>query len=140
MKLFKVFAWIVVSVLILAACKSTQPNPGAVFSGTIAMGGNAKSASITLKVSEDGNAIVSVGGNFTEITCDGFSAGSWSSSSSGFKAPITDGKFEVKSSIGVISGQFTSPTDAQGTIQMLIDTGFGGSIDCGTYKWSTKGK
>jgi len=69
-------------------------------------------------------------------------------------APITAGKFEVKSAtIGEIGGQFTSPTAVHGTIHLLLNPFAAGSISnfvlskpsgrepfqCGTWDWSAKG-
>lgn len=115
-----------------------KPKPGATLVGTIAMD-RAKSAQITLKVSDDGQTIEGVGVTFTELKCEGFSAGSWSSfTTMTGQVPITDGKFEFKSSnIGEISGQFTSPTAVQGTVHLAF---YDGKAECGTWEWSATGK
>jgi hypothetical protein len=112
-----------------------KPQPGATIVGTIAMD-RAKSAQMTLKVSDDGQMIESVRVMFTELKCEGFSAGT-SSTMVTVRAPITDGKFEFKSSdIGEISGQFASPTAVQGTVHLAF---FDGKAECGTWEWSTTG-
>ena len=117
------------------AATPSPPKPGATLVGTIAME-RAKSAQITLKVSDDGQTIEWVSAAFTELKCEGFSAGSSSTKVTG-RAPITDGKFEFKSSnIGEISGQFTSPTAAQGTAHLVF---VNGKAECGTWQWSATG-
>ena len=73
--------------------------------------------------------------DFTEIKCEGFSAGSSESLQVGH-TPITDGKFQLKLSDGELSGQFTSPTTAEGTIHLL----FQDLIECGTWEWSATGQ
>jgi len=119
----------------LAACGGpVNPKPGATFSGVISMD-KAKNARITLQVSEDGQTIESVNVAFTDLKCDGFSAGN-TSSTVGTRTPIVNGKFEIKSSnIGAISGQFKSPTSVEGSIQLAF---FEGKTECGTWKWSAQ--
>ncbi len=124
----------------LAACNAlsagpVNPKPGATLSGTITMD-RAKTAHVTLKVSDDGKAIESVHFEFAELKCEGFSAGS-SSSTTTSQSPIVDGKFEFKSSDGVITGQFKSPTSAQGTIHVAF---YDGQAECGTWEWSASVK
>ena len=112
-----------------------KPKAGATLVGTIAMD-RAKSAQITLKVSDDGQTIEWVSVAFTELKCEGFSAGSSSTMVTGY-VPILDGKFEFKSSdIGEISGQFKSPTAVQGTVHLAF---FDGKAECGTWEWSATG-
>ena len=121
----------------IAACGGpVNPKPGATFSGDISMD-KAKTARITLQVSEDGQAIESVNVTFAELKCDGFSAGS-TSSTAGTHTSIVDGRFEIKSSnIGAISGQFKSPTSVEGSIQLAF---FEGKTECGTWEWSATGE
>jgi hypothetical protein len=113
--------------------------PGATLVGTIAMA-TASSARITLKVSEDGRTIQSVSLAFTGLKCEGFSADSISTEAGG-KFPILEDKFEVESSsIGKINGLFSSPTKAAGSYHVLLNLGFGGAIECGTWPWSATGE
>src|SRR5512139_214536 len=120
---------LVTASLVACAVAPAQPQPGAKLSGKITMDA-AKSASLTLRVSDDGQMLESVSLAFTELKCEGFSAGSTSMMASG-QAPIPGGKFEFKSSnFGEISGQFSSPTAARGTIHLLF---FDGGVDCGTW-------
>jgi hypothetical protein len=123
--------------ILLGGCGVPAPKPDETLVGTINMEEGAKSAQITLKVSNDGKSIETVGVMFTELKCKGFSAGSSSSTVSG-RAPITDAKFVFKASnIGEVNGQFTSPTAANGTIHLAF---FNGKTECGTWKWSATGK
>ena len=127
LKIFSRLAGMVLVLLMLAACggKSASPKPGASFVGKIAMD-TAKSAQINFKISADGQSIESLGFASTEIKCGGFSAGSTSSNTTG-QYPVLDGKIEIKSSgIGDITGRFTSPTKAEGSIHILMDAGPGG--------------
>lgn len=132
---------LVIIMVFLAACSGlpagpVTPQPGVTLSGTISMD-RANTARITLQVSDDGQAIESVNVTFTDIECDGFSAGS-TSSTAGTQTPIVDGKFEIKSSnIGSISGQFKSPTSVEGSIQLAF---FEGKAQCGTWEWSASGE
>lgn len=110
-----------------------QPEPGVTIIGHITTD-NASDARFTLKVSDDGQSFVSLGYSFTDLNCEGFSAGS-SSGSGDFHAPITDGVFEIKSSsIGDINGKFISPVAAEGTVHLLF---FDGQAECGTWEWSS---
>lgn len=122
-------------ILVFTPACAVQPKPGATFVGTIAMD-RAESAQIALKISDDGQTIESVSVSFTELKCEGFSAGSSSTMVTG-STPITDGKFEFKSSdIGEISGHFTSPTAVQGTVHLAF---YDGQAECGTWEWSATG-
>jgi hypothetical protein len=96
----------------------------------------AKTAVLTLKVSADGSAVVSLSAAFTEVKCDGFSAGSITTKDES-SHPITGGKLEISSSsLGKITGQFTSSTAANGSIELTINPGIGSKIPCGTWNWS----
>jgi hypothetical protein len=99
----------------------------------------ASNAKITLKVSEDGRMILSVSVAFTDLKCEGFSAGSISTGEGG-NHPILDDKFEIESSgIGKVSGRFTSPNKVAGSYHVLLNLGFGGAIECGTWDFSATG-
>jgi hypothetical protein len=122
--------------LLLAACGPVSPQPGAQLDGTITMD-KAESARISLTVSKDGLAIESVSVSFTEIKCEGFSAGSTSTTITSI-SPITDGGFEfISSDLGEITGKFTSPNAARGTFHLVF---FNGGVDCGTWEWSAGGE
>jgi hypothetical protein len=126
---------LLVLALILAACGLVEPQPGATLVGAITMD-RAKSAQITLKVSGDGQSIESVSVTFTELRCEGFSAGSTTTTKT-LRVPITEGSFELQSpDIGEVSGQFTSPTAAEGTVHLAF---FDGKAECGNWEWSATG-
>lgn len=112
--------------------------PGKTLIGKIAMD-NAKSAQITLRVSADGKLIEGLGFSFTELKCEGFSAGSMSTQMT-LREPVTNGKFEFSSSVGVINGQFTSPTAVQGSIHLKFNQKPIGEFECGTWNWSAEYK
>jgi hypothetical protein len=122
----------------LAACGSgsaAQPKAGATLSGPIKMD-KAKTATLTLKVSSDGSSIVEMSAAFEELKCEGFSAGSVTSKDHS-NHPVNDGKLEIKSSsLGKVTGQFTSATEANGSIELTINPGIGSPIPCGTWDWS----
>jgi hypothetical protein len=115
--------------------KPVSPKPGATLSGTIKMD-NAESAQISLTVSADGQAVEAVELSFTNLKCEGFSAGSSFSGTQSF-APIMDGKFEFNSSDGVVNGEFKTPASAEGTIHVVFNDGLS---ECGTWEWSAAGE
>jgi len=112
--------------------------PSVTLVGKITMD-SAKIAQITLKVSADGKLIEGLGFSFTELKCEGFSAGSMSTEMT-TRESVTDGKFEFSSSFGVISGRFTSPTAVKGSIHLKFNQKPIGEFECGTWEWSAKGK
>jgi len=117
-----------------------DPEPGATLSGPIEMGDKATTAVITLKVSDDGSAITSLSAFFTNLKCDGFSAGSMMSQE-GSTHPISGGTLQVdSSSLGKLTGTFTSPTAVAGSIELTISQGMGSPISCGTWDWSASKK
>jgi hypothetical protein len=123
--------------MVLSGCGAPAPKPNATLVGTISMEERASSAQITLKVSNDGKTIESVGVGFTQLKCEGFSSGS-SSTLVSANAAITNGKFVFKSTdFGEIDGQFTSPIAAKGSVHLAF---FDGKAECGSWKWSAKGK
>jgi len=65
--------------------------PGATFSGPIEISGKASSGAISFAVSEDGASITSVSVTLKDVKCDGMSAGSMETTTSG-PFPVTDGK------------------------------------------------
>ncbi len=137
-RVFRVLLAAVILLLVLSGCgaKTVTPKAGAVFSGSIEME-SAKTAQISLKVSQDSLSIEQVGLSFTELDCQGFSAGS-SMTTVSTMVPITDGSFVYKSDdIGEISGKFTSPTKAEGSAHLAF---YGGQAECGTWNWSVEAK
>lgn len=115
-----------------------QALPSVTLVGKITMN-RAKSAQITLGVSADGKLIEGLGFSFTDLECEGFSAGSLSTEMT-IREQITDGKFEFSSNVGLINGQFTSPTAVQGSIHLKFNQKPIGEFECGTWDWNAKGK
>ncbi len=126
--------FVFLGVCLLTACAAADPDPGVVLRGSIDTK-NAASATISLKVSEDGGFIESISLGFTDLKCEGFSAGSYSTMTS-MKTPITDGTFTITGEFGEVKGSFTSGSSAKGTIHLAL---FDGKAECGTADWSAKG-
>lgn len=127
---------VLVCVVLLAACgpKTYAPEPGSLLTGTISMD-TAKTASISLQVSDDGNSIEMISLSFTELKCEGFSAGSSMTSISTI-VPIEDGSIVIKSDdFGEISGKFVSAKKVEGTAHMAF---YNGQAECGTWDWSAE--
>jgi hypothetical protein len=120
----------------------------------------AKSANLSLHISDDGRMIEQGWITCTGLTCPASDAGRsacasgrWSNVELSYfncyefsagrlsaliavDEPVTNGKFEVTSAFaGEISGQFTSPTTGKGKVHLAL---FGGKLECGTWDWSTK--
>lgn len=114
------------------------PQPGANLAGAIEISGKASSATIFLTISEDGSSIASVGIALTDLKCDGFSAGSMLQQLGG-PFPVAEGNIVASlSGGGEIMGRFTSPTEASGTINLILEIPFGGTCELGTWDWSAK--
>jgi len=125
------------AVLLVGCGASTppMPRPGATLSGPIEMGDKATKAVITLQVSDDGSAITSMSAFFTDVKCDGFSAGSIMTQDRSAH-PISGGQLRVDSgSLGNLTGEFTSPTAIARSIELTINPG-SGTRACGTWDWS----
>lgn len=131
-----ILLFLVLSLYFLSGCEAASPEPGAVLEGAINMD-SAASAGIVFKVSDDGASIKSVSLNFTELKCEGFSAGS-SSTTVSSNVPITNGEFTFTSKdIGEITGKFTTATSAEGSAHFAF---YNGQAECGTWDWSAKTK
>ena len=112
------------------------PTPEWSFSGPIAISEGASSAILRLAISEDGSSITSVEVTLSNVECDGMSAESMSTASSG-RFPITQGEFEVSASgLGEIQGRFTSPTEASGVIDLRWEVSvLGQTLVCELGEW-----
>lgn len=115
-----------------------EPQPGATLTGAIEISGKASSGTISLTISEDGASVTSVSVTLTDLKCNGFSSGSITkrvdtslSTAEGIPAAYVDG-------IGEIEGQFTSPTEASGTIYLVLEIPFVGTCKLGMWNWSAK--
>ena len=113
-----------------------RPKPGATYAGLIQMGDKATMAAINLTISPDGDQITKVGVAFTDLKCDGFAVSTMvTQDETGF--PLSEGKFQVSSGkIGAISGEFTSPGEVAGTVDLNFDLGMVGKFACGKWDWS----
>jgi len=113
-----------------------RPKPGATYAGLIQMGDKATTATINLTISPDGDQITKVGVAFTDLKCDGFAVSTMvTQDEAGF--PLSEGKFQVSSGkIGAISGEFTSPGEVAGTVDLNFDLGMVGKFACGKWDWS----
>ena len=114
-----------------------EPQPGVVLSGPIEIGDMAKKAVINLTVSEDGSSIASWSVAFEALECETLKTDTLITKEESLTL-ISQAAFEVTSSkIGELRGQFSAPSQASGTIHLLIDYGLGGeAIECGTWEWS----
>jgi hypothetical protein len=135
---------IVAVVISMTACgggedaPATAPLPGGVLTGPIEISGKASGGTIDLTVAQDGASIISVKITLTDLNCDGFSAGSLTQEGGGV-FPVAKGKVVASpSGIGEVKGQFTSPTVASGTIDLVLEIPYDGTCELGTWNWSAK--
>ena len=117
---------------------SVAPKSGATFTGSIEISGKASSGTIRFSISGDGASITSVSITLKDLKCDGFSAGSMTQEASG-SFIVTKGNFTASpSGIGKLEGRFTSPTEANGTIDITLTIPFSGPCSLGEWRWSAK--
>jgi hypothetical protein len=139
---------LVAAILSLTACGGGEdagegagaiaPNPGAILTGPIEISGKASGGTISLTVSEDGASISSVKVTLQDLNCDGFSAGSFTKEAGG-DFPVAKGSVVASpSGIGEVKGRFTSPTEASGTIDLVLEIPYDGTCKLGTSDWSAK--
>ena len=127
-----------------------NPEPGTTFIGAMEISqpgneGTAKSGSLEFTITDDGTAIASVSITLTEFKCSVTSEGVTSVTESGvstssFFEPfsIVEGKIEATfNENGKVNGHFTSPTEANGTIDIVLITN-GLPCDFGTWEWSAE--
>ncbi len=137
--------WLVPLVLILAGCAApTEPTPGATFSGPINIDTQyASSATLRFTVSEDGTSLTRVEVEFADLKCESLSAGSMMSAVSG-EFPLEGGEIAAApEGIGKLTGRFTSPTQASGTITLTLEQDIPGSTlicEPGTWEWSAEAR
>lgn len=147
--------------------KAVAPQPGAAISAEIATGEKASSGTLAFTVSADGGSLENLTISLKDANCsDVISMGSVTDFQSNPGIVITDGTFEdtlsamggmVENyrfnpgdmlptpvddpySVGKISGRFTTPTTASGTITIYLGALMGGGIVCelGTFDWAAK--
>ena len=114
-----------------------EPQPGAKLIGPIEMGDKAKEAVISLSVSSNRSEIASWSVYLEGIQCE-TEAPSMIIMDLDTPIAIDSGAFnDPNSKMGELSGKFTAPNRASGTIHLLIDLGLGGeAIECGMWTWS----
>lgn len=133
---------------------AVKPQPGATFTGPMQVrlsGGNgtASEGELELTITEDGTAIASASWTLLKAKCSNDSGSiviesvGWTSSLVPAQpVPIANGTIEFNFSDLRINGQFTSPTEANATIEISteVDVASGDSIicDCGTWNWIGK--
>lgn len=114
------------------------PKPGATLIGPISISGKASSGTINFTISEDGASITWVSVTLNDVDVGVFSAGSMSMERT-IAIPVTNGAFSGSvSGIGEIDGRFTSQTEANGTIDLILEIYQVGTVDLGTWNWSAK--
>ena len=114
------------------------PKPGATLIGPIEISQHASGGTINFTMSEDGASITYIRVTLNDVDTDYFSAESMSQETPS-SIPVTSGAFSASvSSIGEIEGQFTSPTEASGTINLLLEIYQVGTVEFGKWNWSAK--
>jgi hypothetical protein len=143
-----------------------EPQPGATVSGSIATGDKASSGMLSFKVSETGDAITDLSISLEKANCNGMiTMGSVMDylgdpgiaiADGAFEGPlpamggmVTDYNFNPPDpfpspvpdpyTVGQITGRFTSPTTASGTITIFLGAAMSGGVVCelGTFDWSS---
>ena len=127
-----------------------NPEPGTTFTGAMEISqpgdeGTAESGSLEFTITDDGKALASVSISLTEFKCSVTSGGATSVvESGGFTTsligpyPMVEGKIETAfNESGTLHGQFTSPTEANGTIDLVLITN-GLPCDFGMWEWSAE--
>jgi hypothetical protein len=157
--------------LIQAACLTgaSEPKPGASFHGSIDVSGAASSGSLSFTISERGEAILDLSISLQQADCQGMitmgsvsdyfsnpgisiSNGAFEDSLPAMGGMVTDYQFNPGDvfptpvpdpyTVGQISGRFTSPTAARGTIHIFLGAAWSGGIVCelGTFNWEASGE
>ena len=157
--------------LLLVGCgaHNVAPRPGAAFSGAINVGDKAGGGSLSFSVSESGGALTNLRTSLQKANCnDMISMGSVQDYTSDPGLPVTNGAFAGSLpamggmvtdysfhppdpfpspvpdpyTVGKITGRFSSPTSASGTITIFLGAAMTGGIVCelGTFDWTATGK
>ncbi len=153
--------------VMLACGGTATPAPGALFGGSIDVGDRAGGGTIGFNIADDGTSISDLSVTLSDVDCDGLSLGYVRDVSSGQLVTIVDGQFsspipamgaarmsesqnyhldvapstfpvvEDMRSVGQIEGEFSSATQANGTITLwmaVIMTDR--ACELGTFTWS----
>ncbi len=131
-----------------SASQAISPQPGSSFTGNLEGENETGSGTISFDISVDGTAInnLNITLNDSSANCGGASTGTlgFGQLALPFTGPylIKEGSFSIEiSKTGGLNGKFTSPTEASGSINLILDvTLFGNSQTCdfGTWNWSAK--
>lgn len=125
-----------------------NPQLGATFIGAMEVSeagssGTASGGTVKLVISDDGSSITSAEIILTDLKCPSSSSGSTTLTvgDPAHSTLINEGKIEiVASGLGKqsIEGQFTSPTEANGTMTMTLEIPLEKPCDLGTWNWTAK--
>jgi hypothetical protein len=127
----------VVAVVLMKPTEEVTPMAGATLIGSIDIREKASGGTINFTISEDGASITYVCVTLNDVESLIF-AGSMSHSTT-CSIPITGSAFSASvPAIGEIEGQFTSPTKASGTINIIFDVYQMGNVEFGEWNWSAK--
>jgi hypothetical protein len=127
-----------------AAAAGRAPEPGATFTGSLenngaASTGTARSGTISFVISKNGDFVTSVTIELVDVKCPSSSSGSLTLKPED-TIPIAAGKIAAPLSGGEIQGQFTSPTEANGSVTIVLKIPLEEPCDLGTWNWSVKAK
>jgi hypothetical protein len=141
---------VMVIILFLVGCGTTpfQPQPDATLTGILKRGeieigeaasiGTIESGTINLTISDDGAYITSVSVDLMTVRCGSVSSGNISLRFENLEKPIPVVEGNIAAPLfedREIKGQFTSPTEARGTIDIGFDIPLAGTCDFGTFNW-----
>lgn len=125
-----------------------KPQSGSTFIGAMEVSkagssGTASSGTVKLVISDDGSSITTAEITLADLKCPSSSSGSTTLTvgDPAHPTPIDEGKIEITASgLGkqAITGQFTSPTEAKGTVTITLEIPLEKPCDLGTWNWSAK--
>jgi hypothetical protein len=138
---------------------AVQPQPGATFSGPMELSASGVGSNVTVNggeieftVANDGSGVVSSTYSLKNALCVNEQKNTRVSGGSNYlvsknpPVPIVKGKFEFEAGDYIIKGDFTSETEANGTIEIYsfemetLNTGNYFTCDFGTWNWSASVK
>jgi len=122
--------------------ESAQPQAGATFTGSMESSGEesegtASGGTINFTISEDGASITSIEYTLVEVKCPNVSVDSLEQGAD-VSYSVTNGEIVASLARAKIQGEFSSPTEASGTIDLVVELPFSGSCDLGMWNWSAK--
>jgi hypothetical protein len=143
MKRAVVLAFILLIAITLTACggvlQAAKPQAGATYSGDIAVAADkASSATLSFKISDNGEAITSISIFLSDVHCKTMSAGSMMQTVQGnFALDGSDINIQAEK-LGEIKGKFTSEAEASGTINIVLKNEIMGAVmlcELGSWDW-----